>query len=574
MDIKYRKEHKKEGPELHLSVQKYVELSLIVILLLTLMLFIINIESFLRAAEAKVVRKNYVNLEERNSFEIPNTEERFIVIGDESFIADGLNNANIAYRVIPTLGEVKNVDGNLILEGYMIKSSADVEVLNKFIEAKKSIIFLSLPDEKQIRDYDLKKVLGIDEVLGKKDEKQLTLVPGFILGGLHEFSKMNYEIYNLKLSFSTKVFAYGKDDSPVIWRNTYEDSEIYTVNGPFMDTNVGYGFLAALLCEINEDYIYPVVNARFMTYEGLPFISDVNKKNLEKLYNRNAMKFQKDILLSNILTINSTRNFVPNGYFTLGFEQSYKQSIDVQTRKLLEDVSTQIYNSGGQIGVRYSGDIESDKVVYHDLFKNQRIKSIIVDEDFDDLKNIIDSTESLESVVGPWKRVDSFEFVNKRVVYIPFTVDGFENIPEKELELLSGVMAFGAIVQNMSVEDFVLWKGESENFTKSSRVYMKGIDKYRDRFKFLQDKNIIQTANSVKIFRNNHPDIHRSPDKITIDFENWYGDSHFIFKTEKDIIKITNGKVQKIEDGFYLLTATKENVVISLSESKNKEVSR
>ena len=68
MFLKYRNKYKKGENEFHLDNQKYIELSLIIILLLVLMLFIINIESLLRASEAKSGRDNYINLEKNDIF--------------------------------------------------------------------------------------------------------------------------------------------------------------------------------------------------------------------------------------------------------------------------------------------------------------------------------------------------------------------------------------------------------------------------------------------------------------------------------------------------------------------------
>lgn len=579
MFLKYRNKYKKGENEFHLDNQKYIELSSIIILLLALMLFIINIESLLRASEAKIGRDNYINLEKNDIFENIDMEkvdsELFTVVGDKSgFIVEGLKQSKTPHIKLSSLGDIKDIKGDLILDGNMIDSDRDVNILKQFIDKKKTIIFLTMPSEKQIIDYKLKEILGIARVKGKKNEKQLNIVPGFLLGGVHEFKKIKYETYDLDLLFTTKTFAYGKDHSPVIWRNTYDGSEIYIINGPFMDTNISYGFLSALMCQIHEDYIYPIVNARLMTYEGLPYISYENKEKLESLYNRDAMKFQKDILLSNILTISNTRNFVANGYFRLGFDREYKENLFDKDIKLIRDISTQIYNNGGQVGLRYSGDIELDKKTYSDLFKNEDIKSVIVDEEIDDFESISKSIGLLESIVGPWKSNHNFGFIDKNTVYIPITVEGVGNSTEKELEMLSGIMAFGAIVQNLDLEEFVMWTGESENITKQSLEYMKFLDKYRKKFSFIQNKNTTQIANSVKIFRNNNPVVKYSSDKIEMNFKDWYGDSYFIFKTEKDIDKVMNGQVKKIEDGFYLLTATDKNIEILLSKPKNTEASR
>lgn len=564
--------------ESQLNFQRYLGLSSVIILLLVLMFIITNLEFFVRQREDILGNKKYFDLDQgggRTKLERKGADSLYFTLAANKarLVEDGLKKAKISYSVVSSLKDIKQTKDNLILDGDMIKDAKDLKILKKFIAEKKTILFLSMPNQKYIKELKMEEILGIGQVIGQQSEKTLTLVPGFMLGGVHELKSMLYKIYNVDLLYSTKVFGYGKNNTPIIWRNIYQESEIYVVNAPFMDSNASYGILSALMSQIHEDYIYPVVNTRLMTYEGFPYITDENKDNLEKFYNRDAMKFQNDILLSNILTINKRRQFVPNGYFRAGFKETYKD-IDDSNIKEVDNVKLQILKDGGDVGIRYSGNTEYDKNVYSEVFNGEEIKSILIDKKTEDMKKVMEISDSLESVIGPWEGNKGFEYINKNVVYIPFTIDGLENKGQNELEFLSAVTAFGAIVQNLDMEDLVLLEGDKENWTSLSRKYTKTIDRYRMPFSFLEDRNITKTVDSVKVFRNSSPKIKIGSNKIQMNFEDWTRESYFILRTDKIVGNVANGKVEKIESGSYLVTALGKDVEIEITEPQNTNVSR
>ena len=156
--------------------------------------------------------------------------------------------------------------------------------------------------------------------------------------------------------------------------------------------------------------------------------------------------------------------------------------------------------------------------------------------------------------------------MDDKTVYIPRTLDGIEVSGQEKLEFISSVTAFGAIVQNLNIEEIVTFKGEEELWTSASKTYMKFIDGYRERFNFLEDKNITETTDSVKLFLNTSPKIYIGEDRIEIKSDRWDGQTHYILRTDKRIDSIENGKAELIEEGAYLITIDDRQVDIKISE--------
>lgn len=552
-----------------LKTERYIGLSLVIILLLVLMFLVINLAYFMQAVSDEAFYKEYRHLEKHDH---PNSDViqrgggqdySFTLVAEpNSLVADGLKKAKIAYTNVSSLEETELGQDHLILDSQMLKGPDDLKKIQEYLKKEKTMIFLNMPDSDFVKANGLEEMLGIGTILGEKVEMELNLVPGFMLGGFHELRDMSYSTSEVQLLATTKVYGYGQNQAPLIWRNTYKGSEIYVINGPFMEGKGAYGILSALMSEIYQDYIYPVINTRLMIYDGFPYITGENKERLEAIYSRDAMKLQNDILLSDILTINKRRDFIPNGYLAAGFKEKITYEIGERELELVQGVQSQLYKAGGEVGLRYSGDIEYDLKMYQEIFPDLEIKSILLSHPLENHTQCLKVSDSLESIVGPWTGVEGFEYMDDHTVYIPITIDGIDHSGMEELEFLSAITAFGVMVENLNMEDIVLLKDDHENWQPKSRSYMKFLDTYRERFDFLENRDMTRTANTIQVFRNSIPKIYSWPNKIEIRFEHWCGKSHFILRTDKKIKKITNGEFKKIEEGAYLITSLAEKIDI------------
>lgn len=575
---KLKKTRQKNRGTNQINTPIYLGLSAVIILLLVLMFIVTNLNTYMRQSKDNLEVKEYLNLDQGDQVNVIERQDDLshfnLLAPGQKRIEDSLKQAKISYTVKTSLKDIENTKENLIIDGSMLRDAEDLSILKQIINNKRKIIFLSMPSVDYIKENKLKEILGISKLGGVKKRKHLDLVPGFMLGGLHEFKDIPYESLDVKLLYSAKVYAYDKKKSPTIWRNIYGNSEIYMVNGTFMEGSASYGIMSAIMSEIYEDYIYPVINARFTVYEDFPYISDENREKLEKLYNRGPMRTQYDILMPDILTMAKRRDFIANGYLRVGFKDKSEKYISENSIRQLSNIRSQVYKAGGDIGVRYSGDATRDRRVYGKVFKDQDIRSVILGERPKDLKEVLKISDELESVVGPWDEENSFDYIDDSTVYIPFTVNGIEDTGKERLDFVSTVTALGVVVQNLSLEDMVLNESNYESWTPTFKKYVRFIDDYRERFEFLKSRNTTSTAKAVKAFKKNEPKILVYDKEINITFEKWNGPSYFILRSEKTIKGMTNGSYEKIEDDAYLIKASAEDVRISLGPRKNIKARR
>jgi hypothetical protein len=565
--------------------KNYFILASIIVLLFTLMISMGNLNYFVTKTKEKSNMDNkdilYSLKEESKAVINPSC---LIVAGEAKsdsieIIEGGLEKAKIGYLSKAkfediTEDELKSVK-IIIINGNKFDTLGNADILFEYLKKGKNIIFTSMPDVSYIETRGLREIMGIKNITASKNQQGVNFLPGFMLGGLLELSELSFKAPEVELLSTTKTYVTSSKKLPVIWRNTYGESEIYVVNGPFFETNAGYGILSAIMAQIYPDYIYPVVNAQVFTYTGLPYVSNENTSELEKLYSRNAMQLQQDILIPDILSTNRLRKLIPSGFLIDSFHKDYIGEINNYSEKQISNYEKEIYKLGGEVGVVFSGDLEKDIKVYHDLFSYKNFKSILVNKDnLETLNKLIDNEKYtfIESVVGPWiVKKKSFGYLNKSSVYIPFTIDGVVNTDLEKLEFYSGVTAFGAIIQNLDLKQVIYPQKDKDNWLNVLREYNKFIDSYREKFKMIKSRNITDTAQLVKQFQVDSPSINYINNKIEIRFKEWHGECYYILRTNKDVDDITNGTIEKIEEGAYLVTVKNKEVNINLRQNDQYE---
>lgn len=562
------------------SHRNYLVIASIIVSLFVLMIIIANLNYFVsldkKNADGEANNISYSIEKEKQAAIKPSC---LIVTGKDKndsigIVEASLKKAKIGYISKEKLKDITDSELQeaeiIIVNGMEFSNLGNVDIFQKCLKKGKHIIFTSMPDVDYINTSGLDKIMGIKNITQLRQQKGVKFLPGFMLGGLLELSKLSYKAPEVKLLSTTKTYVTGSKNSAVIWRNTYNESEIYVVNGPFFQTNAGYGILSAIISQIYTDYMYPVINAKVFTYTGLPYVSYDNTSELGKRYNRNAMQLQKDILIPDILSINNSRSLIPSAFLTVGFDKNHSDETNKYSKEQINNYEEDIYRFGEEVGMVYSGNLKRDIETYRDLFKNKSFNSIrINEEDLEAVDTLMNKEQfsSIESILGPWKvGMKSFEYLNDSTVYIPFTIDGVLNTDEQKLEFYSAVTAFGAIVQNLDLEKVVFPKDDKDDWMQVSREYTKFIDSYREKFQMIKARNISDTAKSVEKSELNSPTIQYGNNKIIVKFEKWYGESCYFLRTNKEIESITGGSVQKVEDGVYLVTIKNKEADINLRQ--------
>lgn len=205
----------------------------------------------------------------------------------------------------------------IVLDGARLDwSEAACQTLLDYAAQGASLVFATLPEVSVLQEnQNLRDLLGIDEVRALRTRVQgLHLYKGFLLGGEAVYRvEKETDIWRQDLALEmpwyvlgpgTKVYMKGifeetaqSEDSPVvIWRRSLGGAYVFAVNGDYMEDAIGLGLLSAMVSEINECTVYPVVNAQSLILADYPSPALENGETLAQYYGRDMQGLYRDLL--------------------------------------------------------------------------------------------------------------------------------------------------------------------------------------------------------------------------------------------------------------------------------------
>ncbi len=205
----------------------------------------------------------------------------------------------------------------LLFDGAALQLPEQEELLLSLSDCGTSMVFLRLPRVADLSKCDgLKELLGITEVSADtRTLEGIQVFSGFLLGGgvtykvFHEedekLQDLELEMPWFRLGKGTKVYVTGLLDEdeadreifpPVMWRNNYRGTFVFSVNGEYMTQVSGIGFLDGFTYELQDYTLYPVINAQNATVANFPGFAGENSDRIREIYSRSPAALQQDVM--------------------------------------------------------------------------------------------------------------------------------------------------------------------------------------------------------------------------------------------------------------------------------------
>lgn len=491
----------------------------------------------------------------------------------------------------------------VLIDSDYIDFEKETKSIRKKAETGYSFIFCNLPKAQVIKENrELQLLLGIHNVL--EEEVQLEgveLFGSFLLGGTSIYkaeTKEDEKRQDLDLTIpwyatyaNTKTYMVGLlDKEPyggeeglknetlpgIIWRNSIGRQRVFVVNGDYMESVTALGILNAMMYEMNEYMIYPIVNAQNFAVVNYAGLSSEQDEKMVELYSRTQKTSFQDLFWPSIVSIYTQSGDKPT--FVLNPKLDYDSEEKPDKEKLIYYLKM-IQEAGGENGLclyqtsnlRLTKKLEEDILFYEEHVPEYEFRALYVDEDSEDNYRSVMLARSLEGIRTVYMEEEEkgtpITYIQKNVTSQRATHDGFthtysDNLRLKSLETCLGyssiLVDMDKIVNPTGKEDG--WEIMAEKLASNTITFWKPFEAF--------DKTVLSESDQrIRRFFDLEYEETRRKDTITLEIDDFEEQAFFILRTHNESLKeMTGGTSEKLEEHAYLITAVEEKVTVTLEE--------
>ena len=365
----------------------------------------------------------------------------------------------------------------------------------------------------------------------------------------------------------------------IIWRNSIGKSRVFAVNGDYLDTNTGIGILDAMLAELNDYEIYPVINAQSIVVLNYPVLADENSDEMYRRYSRSSNAVVRDIIWPGLVNLASRMDAKLTCMISprLDYEKdgSMKQDdLEYYFKLLREQKGEAGLSTVQKSGLSLKDKLESDDTLLNHKFSNYRFTSIYTEpETVNDIlgHSKLPILKDIRTLLLPYdEKEPPGAYASDHVIRIQATANGFSHTFSEDLRIksLETSLGYSTIMADMGRILYPVSEGDGReslynDFSRFTTTYWKD-------FKTFDQTTLSESAQRVRrLLALDYKDS-RTDDIITVKIKNLEEEGWFLLRVhDEDIANITGGTYEKIERDVFLICAEKETVHIQLKKNEN-----
>ncbi|MFA9462734.1 MAG: DUF2194 domain-containing protein [Velocimicrobium sp.] len=491
----------------------------------------------------------------------------------------------------------------ILLDSNYVNWNNDIDKLKSMIDENINFIFCNLPAINVIGENEaLKKMLGVMFVSEPNVSLEgIKLFEGFLLGGEEWYitdkvgedtnQDMNLEIPWYSLTSGTKTYMVGMLDKTaypdvkneylpaIIWRNSIGKSRIFAVNGDYLSTNTGIGILDAMMAELNEYEIYPIVNAQTIVALNNPVLEVENDVEMNQRYSRSSDVVFRDIVWPGIVSIitkmkaSITCMLAPQ----LDYADNSEPNADQLEYyfKLVSEQKGEIGISGTQVSnLAFTEKLKEDDRFLNATFPNYKFTTFYADSI--PLEEIIQNVQSpiLRNVKTVLEDYDEHKalasYATKDIMVLNATINGFSHTFEEDFRMksLQTALGYSTIIADMKRvlypnDNGDEWENLYKDFSRYTITYWKKFSSFDQTT--LSESDIRMRNFLAMDFSDN-----RKGNCISLSVKNLKGEGWFLLRThDESISNIKGGTYEKIEKNAYIILAQQDVVAIDLQKDED-----
>ncbi len=563
-------------------------MQVILILCLVSVLFLIFITSH---TNEEALNKNvYADLEvklEENKISGTGQEYNYIIVfNDEKSddngvyenIADEAKNMRLSFKVRnKILAEDLESKPIIIFTDTQISSYISLPLIGDYISSGGKVVFAGGIPENDNDSY-LNPIWGIVEKGSRIQTKKFKISDNFLPCGNAAFDYNGANISMvLNLNKNVKVLMESEAGVPVVYSNTYNSGKVAVINGTFLASKSSRGIFCAVLGEVQEQLIYPIIGTKSVYLDGFPIIYDGNDKNSFNLYGRSVEAFSRDVLWPELLS-NSSRYGLKYTANIIGIIPR-EYNIDFSNRRLLIYFSNQIIRNSGELGIALDLSGENghlDKQAkglneyLRNCFSNYKFNNFSVlygKADSDVLKVLSREFGEFQVIRGVYNgEADTQQIQNIETdgeyINFPATTSGYTIDNGTYFDYLSALSEYGIISHSFNIEKLISANSEEESWYALKEAYEKLNRNFFLNAGWLKSATLSEAARYAKAYRLLEMRTDTDQNGLNVKCNNFMKGQKFFFRSNQEVKKVEGGDFIKINSSYYVITAERPDFTV------------
>lgn len=390
----------------------------------------------------------------------------------------------------------------------------------------------------------------------------------------------------------------SQEGHPIIWSHNSGQGKYIVCNSRERDDKNNYGIYTAILSQLKEDYIYPVMNMKLFFIDDFP--SPVPEGNFERIYQETGLStadFYRRLWWPEMLNNGEKYNVKYTGLIIENYGDQVKGPFmplaDVNARNSLIVYGRELLKAGGELGIHgynhqslapagygqdslgyatweRQADMEESlrelKRYISDAYPGYEIhayvppSNILSPEGKTAVKNVFTDIKvysSLWNGLATAKQYfQNFQLNADGTCELPRVTSGHVSASEKMWENYIVVNYNGVFSHFVHPDEIFYEESENLTWTMMKQGLTDLLSELQNRFGWLEPVTATEGYEKMKDYFQMDYRLTRSEDGIKINAWDFHQPLTFILRTDKKIGSVTGGSAQRVQANAYVLTVT------------------
>ena len=297
----------------------------------------------------------------------------------------------------------------------------------------------------------------------------------------------------------------------VIWRNSIKNNRVFAVNGDYMKSSTGLGFLSVFESETEGNVIYPVVNSMNFVASYFPTFSEENQEQMDEIYVRDVFSIERDIIWPSLTAVATQDDYK----LTCMASGSIRDEVNLGDKnKKYEYMMKLIREESGETGVVLDSTDKKSMSNYNFLqgtLKDYKFTSAYAgNRTADELAGELNEYpfKDIDVILG--RQDEGRDVVNiteDGLVLLQNTSKADSHTFTEDLRERSIVTALGYSTITADMSSIIYPESEEDEWQNYSRRFSAYTDAFYDGYKDFEHTTLSEAAANVQTFLNAEYDV-------------------------------------------------------------------